>query len=293
MRLPDMLAATRRGARWALWPALLLAVACGGGCRRIEEPPASGPATRPGATRSATSRAVASPPPRLVPTVRWDPAEAYLCRRAKGPITIDRADHRRQWQDAVVIDRFLEPRTLRPATSRTEARLLWDDRCLYIKVFAHDTDLRAKYTRRTDPLWEDDVVDMFFKPTAAKPSYYQFQITPINTVGAYEVPRSDPRPSRQRMSDWPHGIRSAVYAYGTVNDPAKQDGYYRAVMAIPWKNLRLLGGKAPKTGDTWRFSICRYDYWDYPTSPEEYTSAPLKTNDFHRTQDYTVLKFVD
>jgi len=287
-----MLAATRRGARWAALLALL-AVAWGGGCRRIEdEAPASGPATRP-ASGPATTRAVRPPPPRLVPTVRWEPGTAYLCRRAQGAITIDRTDHRRQWQHAVLLDHFKEPRTLRRAMSRTEARLLWDDRCLYIKVFAHDTDLRAKYTRRTDPLWEDDVVEMFFKPYIAKPSYYQFQITPINTVGAYEVPRRDPRPSRERMSAWPHGIQSAVYAYGTVNDPKTRDGYYRAVMAIPWKNLRLIGGKPPKPGDTWRFSICRYDYWDYPTSPEEYTSAPLKTNDFHRYEDYSVLKFVE
>lgn len=277
----------RAGTRWTA-VLLVLAASAGPGCEKAEKRPAPPP------TPPTTQPAVKIVQPAPVKAAVWKSILPYLCHRARGKITIDDKNHPEEWAHAMVIKDFRAPVTLKQVKSPTEARLLWDDEHLYANFFARDEDLRGKYTKRTDPLWNEDVVELFLKPYADKPFYYEFEVNPINTVMALAIPDNKKRLSVTKMSEWETGIRSAVQKMGTVNDPKDRDSFYRVLMAIPWKNLKLIGGKPPKVGDTWKFTVCRYDYSDYlPLSPEEQTSAPLTDQSFHYHKDYSVLKFAE
>jgi hypothetical protein len=59
---------------------------------------------------------------------------------------------------------------------------------------------------------------------------------------------------------------------------------------IPWTAFAATGG-APKAGANWSFAVCRYDYGPEGTKPLLFSSAPLSVGDFHRYEDYGVLRF--
>ena len=253
--------------------------------------PAEGPTTRPVNDKPAAAPSD-QPTTRPAPAVGgdlWKTGEVYLVRRAAGEITIDAKPHPEQWAGAMVIKDFKIPVTLKPVRAETQARMLWDDQCLYAEFLARDKDLLAKYTKRDDPLWNEDVVEMFLKPSA-KPPYYEFEVNPLGTVMALEIPDRDKKGTLAEMSQWETGIRSAVQVGGTINESKDRDDFYRVIMAIPWKNLKVVGGKPPAEGELWKFTICRYDY-SKDLQPEEQTSAPLTDQSFHHHEDYSTLKF--
>ena len=68
--------------------------------------------------------------PVAIPTfgsMELEPGKPYIVHRAHGPITIDQVPHPAQWQNAMVIRDFKVAGTRRPAQSKTEAMMLWDD----------------------------------------------------------------------------------------------------------------------------------------------------------------------
>src|SRR5690606_20718336 len=83
---------------------------------------------------SATSHATAGEP------------APYECRRAEGAITIDGSADEPAWKKASVVNDFGLPwlgERVRPPRTRTTARLLWDDKCLYFFAEMEDADLYA------------------------------------------------------------------------------------------------------------------------------------------------------
>ena len=226
-------------------------------------------------------------------SAEWTTGEPYIVHRAAGPITIGQSPHPNQWKNAMAIRGFHLAKTTRPAPSRTEAALLWDDQNLYVQAVAADADLRGRFRRRTDPLWEEDVVELFLKPYEDKSGYYEFEVNPIGTLMALKIDDRKDKKSLAERSAWEPGIASAVQAAGTVNDSSDTDRFYRVILAIPWKSLSLIGGKAPKAGDTWKFTFCRCDYARDRKKAEESNSAPMTTDDWHRFEQYSALRFED
>ncbi len=235
--------------------------------------------------------AVAAAPPSFG-SDEWKAGEPYIVRRAAGPITVDQTPHPEQWKNAMVIRSFfLAKSTTAPARSRTEAMMLWDERHLYVQAIAADADLRGKFKERTDPLWEEDVVELFLKPRDDKPGYYEFEVNPIGTIMALQIDERKDKKSIKERSAWETGIASAVQAVGTVNDPSDTDEFYRVILAIPWKNLAHVGGKPPNAGDAWKFTFCRNDLSKVYKKAEESNSAPMTTDDWHRYEQYSTLTF--
>ena len=226
----------------------------------------------------------------------WRTGEPYVVHRAAGPITIDQTPHPEQWKNTMAVRGFNLAKTTRPAQSRTEAMLLWDDQNLYVQAVAVDADLRGRFKQRTDPLWEEDVVELFLKPSDSLrigSGYYEFEINPIGTVMALKIDDRKDRKSLKERSAWETGIVSAVQAAGTVNDSSDSDQFYRVILAVPWKNLSHIRGKAPKVGDTWKFTFCRCDHGKQYKKAEESNSAPMTTDDWHRFEQYSTLRFGD
>jgi len=94
----------------------------------------------------------------------WERDATYICRRAKGSITVDDRLHPEQWTRAMVITDYLIPISKQPARDQTQMRMLWDDEHLYVHFVAYDRDLRGTFTGKTDPIWTEDAVEVFFQP---------------------------------------------------------------------------------------------------------------------------------
>lgn len=236
-----------------------------------------------------------APPPAPAPepaakATRREPVVCE-CRPATGPIVIDGKLDDAAWQAAAVIDDFRIPWLADQPRARkaTRARMLWDQDNLYVAADMDDGDLYADVTEHDGNTWDNDVFEVFLKPSADEPAYYEFHVTPLNTVFDMFLPR---RGHVGRFKgDGEFGIESAVALRGTLEQWADRDQGWTAEIRIPWAGLARTGGR-PAPGAEWRFALCRYDFDVAEEAPELSTSAPLSRRSFHQHEDYATLKFV-
>ena len=87
------------------------------------------------------------------------------------------------------------------------------------------------------------------------------------------------------------GMETAVRLQGTLNKWDDRDVGWTVEGRIPWTAFKATGGR-PKSGDKWKFALCRYDYSATLERPELSSTAPLTEPDFHRYEDYGELEFV-
>ncbi|NDC63323.1 MAG: hypothetical protein EBZ59_04890 [Planctomycetia bacterium] len=223
------------------------------------------------------------------------PAEKpYDCRFAEEALKIDGVLDELAWKNAVVIDNFSMPwlgADNRPASKATKARLLWDRSCLYVGAEMDDADLYATVTDHDGNTWENDVFEIFLKPSADKPSYYEFHVTPANTQFDLFLPRRG-HVARFRRDREFH-VESAAKLRGTLNRWNDKDEGWTVEMAIPWQDLMPTGGR-PEPGDIWRFALCRYDFDIANEKPELSTSMTTASKtypDFHGHENFAPIQF--
>src|SRR5262245_31163832 len=212
-----------------------------------------------------------------------------VCRHVTAGPKIDGVLDDPVWAKAEVIDRFPTFWDNKPGTGATKARLLWDDEALYFAASMDDAELRSFGTKRNDRLWEGDVFELFFKPKEDRPEYYEFQVNPLS------VPLELPFPKRgfdfATLAAGPSlGMTAVAVGQGTIDKPGDRDQGWTVEGRIPWSAFSPSGGR-PKTGDEWRFALCRYDYGPAGTKPVLSSSAPLTQASFHRYEDYGRLRF--
>ncbi|HZV03461.1 MAG TPA: PQQ-dependent sugar dehydrogenase [Gemmataceae bacterium] len=225
------------------------------------------------------------------------PAE-WECRWTETPLTIDGKADEDAWKRAQLIDNFYLPwlgSKARPARTTTKARLLWDREYLYFFADMEDSDLYADVKEHDGQTWNNDVFELFFKPAADKPGYYEFQINAAGTIMDMFLPRRGAGGYARFKSDGEFHIDAKVRLRGTLNHWQDKDQGWSVEGRIPWRDFLRTGGR-PNIGERWKFALCRYDYSvDFEDGVELSTCAPLKSQprpDFHHYEDYAALRFV-
>jgi glucose/arabinose dehydrogenase len=236
----------------------------------------------------------------LLPAAVWiaapaadPPPAAFECRWADSPITIDGNADEPAWADAPVIDSFRQPWLgdgARPKAA-TRAKLLWDREYLYFFADMDDADLFADVAGHDGRTWDNDVFELFFRPAADKPGYFEFQVNALGTVFDCFFPK----PGRGSKAAGEFHLDAKVKLRGTLNRRDDVDRGWAVEGRIPWADFLRAGGR-PELGETWRFALCRYDYDRRRKGPELSTVAPIRERKqpgfFHQTEDYARLTFV-
>ena len=217
-------------------------------------------------------------------------AEECVCHWSNGPIVIDGSDNDPAWTHATVIDQFRIPASAMPTPqTATRARLLWDRQYLYFFAELEDHDLFADVTEHDGKTWNNDVFEIFLKPSRNGSGYYEFQVNaagtemdmflPDQTSGGFEAHKSS------NKFHW----KTQVRRNGTLNQRDDRDQSWTVEGRIPWLDLMPTGGR-PDIDEIWQLALCRYDY-TLNKEPELSSCAPLTKLDFHRYDDYSSLRF--
>ncbi len=222
---------------------------------------------------------------------RDEPAitRSAVCRWTQSPPKLDGKLEDAAWKDAAPIEAFAASWKQSGDSPATRAFLLWDNNALYFAARMSDTELRAFGTKRNDHLWQGDVFELFFKPSAARPEYYEFQGNPRGVVFEAAWPERGSDFNRATAGP-PLGVELAAQIEGTLDKPGDTDQSWTIEGRIPWTAFRMTGGR-PKSGAEWLFALCRYDYGPAGTEPVLQSSAPLTRPRFHRYEDYGKLHF--
>jgi carbonic anhydrase/acetyltransferase-like protein (isoleucine patch superfamily)/bifunctional DNA-binding transcriptional regulator/antitoxin component of YhaV-PrlF toxin-antitoxin module len=215
----------------------------------------------------------------------------YRCRRASGPIHVDGSLDELSWSRAEAIPLLLAGDGEAPRLA-TEVRLCWDDRCLYAAFSCKDTDIWGTYFQRDEPLYDEEVVELFLSPTGDLRHYFEFEVSPRNTL--FDAKVFSPEGDRRSMLvdvEWnAPGIQTAVRVAGTLDNRDDVDLGWIAEIAIPFADLGLAGPPSP--GDRWRANFHRIERGEV----EEFSawSPTLKIPaDFHVPSRFGTIEFVE
>ena len=209
----------------------------------------------------------------------------YKVQRAKKPPVIDGALDDEAWKEAtaVVLRGSFDGR---PVALRTEARLVYDDANLYVSFNAEDPDIWGTLRKRDDPIYNEEVVEVFLDANADGKTYNELQVSPHNVIfDAYFPAR------RQGMdTGWDSGVKTAVKVRGTIDNPSDRDERWTSELRIPFARLAEVPDRPPKKGDRWRFNLYRLEHLGR-SSVEGQSFAPTFEGDFHALPRFGWLTF--
>jgi lysophospholipase L1-like esterase len=224
-------------------------------------------------------KALADPPVNREVTCRWADQPPVLDGKLDDPV----------WGRGQVIDHFPAFWKGEDTGTGTRAILMWDNDALYFAGTMTDAELRAFGTKRNDRLWLGDVFELFFKPDAEKPAYYEFQVNPRSVILELAFPKRGAAFETLAAAP-PMGMQAVAVVDGTLDQPGDRDKSWSVEGRIPWTAFAPTGGR-PAPAAAWLFALCRYDYGPEGTKPITMSSAPLTRPSFHRYEDYGRLIF--
>ena len=216
---------------------------------------------------------------------------SYEARRATGPIRIDGTLDETSWTSTPRISGFrhiYDPS--RPSKYPTEAAIVWDDEHLYVAFVCADPAPWGRMTNRDDPLWEEEVVEVFLDPDGDEENYAELEVSPNNVVVDLLLPR--------RGADTAAALRWNIEGLQTA--VSRDARGWTAEMAIPWTSLAAAGvTTAPQPGHQWRVGLYRIKRPGGPDradkSADEFLAWSLTRAErgFHDPERFGSVKFVE
>lgn len=83
------------------------------------------------------------------------------------------------WSELPALPLFTLADGSRPATWQTTVRLCHDRSTLYVHFIAEDHDIWGTYTERDEPIYDEEVVELFIAPGLADPvDYLELEVSP-------------------------------------------------------------------------------------------------------------------
>ncbi|WNG25248.1 hypothetical protein F0U62_15350 [Cystobacter fuscus] len=203
------------------------------------------------------------------------PLPEYTVHRAARPPVLDGELDDEAWKAAtpVVLRGSFDGRAVSP---RTEARLTYDDQNLYVAFDVEDPDVWGTFREQDEPLYTQEVVEVFLDANADGRTYNELQVSPHNVhFDAYFPAR------RQGMDlSWDSGMTSAVKVRGTLDEASDRDEGWRVEMKIPLARLAEVPHLPPNKGDRWRFNLYRLEHPER-RGEQGQSFSPLFVGDFH------------
>jgi hypothetical protein len=156
-----------------------------------------------------------------------------------------------------------------------------DDDFLTVVFIAADDEIVAAYYQHDEPLWQEDVVEIFIAPEGLTP-YFEIEVNPLGTTFDARI-------------DSPDGLRATMKTdlawtcEGLFTALRRDDGKrVQIVIRFPFASLK----KHPESGGEWRANFFRIDRSE--THGDEFSAwqPTLKTPaDFHVSAAFGALRF--
>jgi hypothetical protein len=198
-----------------------------------------------------------------VPRIPDEPRH-YVCGRVQESPRIDGALDDAAWEGAAWTDPFVDIEgPLRPAPRfATRVKMVWGERAFYIAASMEEPDLWATYAQRDAVIYHENDFEVFIDPDGDAHEYYELELNVLNTVWDLLLirPYRDGGPA---VNGWDiAGLRTAVQADGTVNDPSDRDRGWSVEIALPWPALAECAHRPapPGDGDQWRLNFSRVEW---------------------------------
>lgn len=187
-----------------------------------------------------------------------------------------------------------EPYDERPGV----VRLAWDAQALYLGAQITDPDVWSDLMHHDDPLWNQEVLELFVfgdaQPNASgdgyeppsRTDYLELQVSPRGVT-------FDARFAQYRKGDeaWDGTWRAAVDVQGTLDERRDRDEGWSAELAVPWAEIceHTEVSCPPAAGQQLRINVFRFER-PAKQPPIGLALSPPRVPDFHAPEHAAVLE---
>ena len=229
---------------------------------------------------------------KLPTNVKAPEPKKIVARKIKpGTIKLDGKLDEPGWKDAFSTGLFVNTMDGSAAAQKTEAKVLWDDKFVYVAFSMEDKDVWTTKTTRDDKLWTEEAVEVFIDADGDGKTYVELQTNPKGAIFDSYLPLY-----RANQNDFDAGMKVAVNVDGTVDNRDDVDKGWTVEMQIPFDAAKgkekEMKGVPPVVGTQWRVNFFRMDM--PKGKPQVGTSwSPPLVPDFHKLDQFGTLVFGD
>lgn len=219
---------------------------------------------------------------------------AYACHYTSQPIVIDGKLNDAAWQQAPWTSDFVDIEgSAKPLPRfRTRAKMLWDDKYLYIAAELEEPNVHAALTQHDSVIFHDDDFEVFVKPLPESASYYEFEMNALNT--GWDLFLNKPyKLGGKADNSWDiDGLRTAVAVHGTLNQPGDTDCGWTLEIAYPLSAFQSRQDVPhPTDGTTWRINFSRVEWKPGQAKEDNWVWSPQGLVDMHVPEHWGYLQF--
>ena len=209
--------------------------------------------------------------------------KTYACSRSREKISIDGNLDKEVWKAALKVE-LVDTVTGEKPVQGTYVCLLWDNEFLYIAFDCEDREIRAAYTGFNDPIYDQDVVEIFIDDNNDLKTYLEFEVNPRNAVLHYMIANN---------------LEGTFLGYArlknnVISKVVRKEGEKRTwyEIAIPFVEFATADYIPPRSGDVWKLNLYRIDRGE--NGQDEYSAWALTGKvAFHKPQYFGELRFVE
>lgn len=229
------------------------------------------------------------------------PRRRYLARLATKAPKLDGKLDDEAWTAAPSTGWFVNTMTGAAVGQRTEAKLLWDKKYLYVGFDNADTDVWTDLTKRDDKLWTEEADEIMIDADGNGRTYVELQVAPNGNIFDTYLPErrryEDSINPKLKPFSWNSKLIAKVHVDGTLNKRDDLDKGWTAELAIPLEDVKGMDDAStvklpPSPGDVWRINMYRMDQ---PKGKPQQASgwSPPMVGDFHALDRFGELVFAD
>jgi hypothetical protein len=173
-----------------------------------------------------------------------------------------------------------------PARQQTVTRLCHDALALYVRFDCDDHDAWGTYARRDDPIYEEEVVEIFISSGDATPTrYYEFEVSPNGVL--LDALIGNPTSERADLQVDLSWNCPGLHWQAGRNEAARR---WWAILVIPW--AAIAADAVPAA--VWRANFFRIER-PHDAEPEFSCWSPTMTEpaDFHKPAYFGRLQLLD
>lgn len=237
---------------------------------------------------------------------------SYVIYRTAEKMDIDGKPEEKCWSAALWTNYFQDIEgDKKPAPQyRTRAKMLWDDRYLYIFAELEEPHLWATIKQRDQVIFHDNDFEVFIDPDGDTHNYYEIELNALNTVWDLYLLRPY-RDGARPLTSWNmDGLQTAVSLQGTLNRADDIDTGWTVEIAIPFSGLVEYSRVGrPYNGEQWHLNFSRVEWhmrinngqYVKETDPttgslcreENWVWSPIGAIDMHRPEHWGFVQFSD
>lgn len=225
------------------------------------------------------------------------PRPVYVAYKAKKAPVIDGKLDDAIWQKLPSTGPWRYYNNQRQPKHRTEAKITWDDRYLYLAVNVQDFDMWSTFKKRDDPIYNQEVIEFFVDANRDKKDYVEWQVSPAGVIfDTFFTSHRRPRPVGLKKQ-YDAGALVKIQRQGTVNNYLDRDKGWTFEARFPLKKLAYRQRTVnipPKDGDEWLVNFFRLEL-SRPVRRDDHQSwsPPFtqRSGDFHNLYRFGTLRF--